>query len=114
MILLPAWQRSCRHWCSHRNLLKQHWQRTDLSLAAVQAAGDVAGSACQGACPAVAVAGSKGVGKSTVARLLVNHLLEVCPAVAFLDCDCGQAELTVPGEPADGHTLCCHGQSAAV
>jgi len=46
----------------------------------------------------VAVVGSKGVGKSTLARLLVNSLLEVSPVVAFLDTDCGQSELTVPGQ----------------
>ena len=51
----------------------------------------------QEACPRVAVAGSKGTGKSTLARLLVNSLLNVTPVVAFLDTDCGQAELTVPG-----------------
>ena len=64
----------------------------------MQAAEDIVAAARQGSCPAVAVAGSKGVGKSTLARLLVNSLLEVCPVVAFLDTDCGQSELTVPGE----------------
>ena len=63
----------------------------------LQAAEDVTHAAKQAACPCVAVAGSKGVGKSTLARLLVNSLLNVSPAVAFLDTDCGQPELTVPG-----------------
>lgn len=64
----------------------------------MQAAEDVVHAVQQGGCPAVAVVGSKGVGKSTLARLLVNSLLEVCPVVAFLDTDCGQSELSVPGK----------------
>ena len=55
-------------------------------------------AAREGCTLSVAVTGSKGVGKSTLARLLVNSLLEACPVVAFLDTDCGQSELTVPGE----------------
>lgn len=65
---------------------------------AVQATEDMVQSARQGNSPAVAVVGSKGVGKSTLARLLVNSLLEVSPVVAFLDTDSGQSELTVPGK----------------
>ncbi|KAK9813030.1 hypothetical protein WJX72_007830 [[Myrmecia] bisecta] len=45
----------------------------------------------------IVVCGSKGVGKSTCARLLVNTLLNCYPRVAYLDTDCGQAEFTVPG-----------------
>ncbi|DBA97526.1 TPA: hypothetical protein ACH3X1_015224 [Trebouxia sp. C0004] len=66
----------------------QHW---------LQATEDIVQSRREGGSPSVAVVGSKGVGKSTLARLLVNSLLEVSPVVAFLDTDCGQAELTVPG-----------------
>ena len=65
----------------------------------MQAVADVVHATRQGACPVVAVAGSKGVGKSTLARLLVNSLLEASPVVAYLDTDCGQSELTVPGKP---------------
>lgn len=64
----------------------------------VQATEDMVQSTRQGNSPAVAVVGSKGAGKSTLARLLVNSLLEVSPVVAFLDTDCGQSELTVPGQ----------------
>ena len=66
-------------------------------LSVAQAAETVVQAAKQELCPRVAVAGSKGTGKSTMARLLVNSLLNVTPVVAFLDTDCGQAELTVPG-----------------
>ena len=44
-----------------------------------------------------AVCGSKGTGKSTFGRLLLNALLNVCGEVAWLDTDCGQPEFTVPG-----------------
>jgi polynucleotide 5'-kinase involved in rRNA processing len=64
----------------------------------VQATEDIVQSRREGGSPSVAVVGSKGVGKSTLARLLVNSLLEVSPVVAFLDTDCGQSELTVPGQ----------------
>lgn len=64
----------------------------------MQAAEDVVHAVQQGGCPAVAVVGSKGVGKSTLARLLVNSLLERNPVVAYLDTDCGQSEFTVPGQ----------------
>ena len=63
----------------------------------MQATEDIVQSRREGGSPSVAVVGSKGVGKSTLARLLVNSLLEVSPFVAFLDTDCGQSELTVPG-----------------
>lgn len=48
--------------------------------------------------PCAAICGAKGVGKSTFARLLVNSLLNQHASVAFLDADCGQPELTVPGQ----------------
>lgn len=63
----------------------------------LQASEDMVHAAREGCTLSVAVTGSKGVGKSTLARLLVNSLLEACPVVAFLDTDCGQSELTVPG-----------------
>mmetsp|Transcript_38173 Transcript_38173/g.107864 ORF Transcript_38173/g.107864 Transcript_38173/m.107864 type:complete len:565 (+) Transcript_38173:240-1934(+) len=47
--------------------------------------------------PVVAVAGSKGAGKSTFARLLVNTLLNRWPEVAYVDTDAGQPEFTPPG-----------------
>jgi len=46
----------------------------------------------------VAVTGSRGVGKSTFARQLVNALLSAAPCVAFLDTDLGQPEFTPSGE----------------
>ena len=64
----------------------------------MQAVEDVVSAVRQGGCPHVAVVGSKGVGKSTLARLLVNSLLDASPVVAYLDTDCGQSELTVPGQ----------------
>ena len=64
----------------------------------MQATEDIVQSGHEGGSPSVAVVGSKGVGKSTLARLLVNSLLEVSPVVAFLDTDSGQSELTVPGQ----------------
>ena len=69
----------------------------------VQAASGIS-AAMQEACagggaPAVAaVCGSKGTGKSTFGRLLLNCLLNACSQVAWLDTDCGQPEFTVPGE----------------
>ena len=56
--------------------------------------------ACAGGThPAVtAVCGSKGTGKSTFGRLLLNSLLNTCSEVAWLDADCGQPEFTVPGQ----------------
>ena len=45
----------------------------------------------------VAVTGSRGIGKSTFARLLVNRLLNRFPCVALLDADPGQPEFTPPG-----------------
>lgn len=79
----------------------------------MQAAEDVVGAVRQGGCPAVAVVGSKGVGKSTLARLLVNSLLEASPVVAYLDTDCGQSEFTVPGQHKQALACsivkhCCH------
>ena len=46
----------------------------------------------------IAVAGTKGTGKSGFARLMVNTLLNTSPKVAYLDTDLGQPEFTVPGE----------------
>ncbi|GAA5973063.1 hypothetical protein JCM11641_000394 [Rhodosporidiobolus odoratus] len=43
------------------------------------------------------VEGPKRVGKSTVARMAVNALLDRYEAVAYLDTDLGQPELTPPG-----------------
>jgi polynucleotide 5'-hydroxyl-kinase GRC3/NOL9 len=43
------------------------------------------------------VCGPKGAGKSTLARLAVNTLLQHVHQVAFLDVDPGQSELTPPG-----------------
>ena len=69
----------------------------------MQAASGI-GAAMQEACassgaPAVAaVCGSKGTGKSTFSRLLLNSLLNTCSQVAWLDADCGQSEFTVPGQ----------------
>lgn len=50
-----------------------------------------------GLAPIVAVCGSKGAGKSTLARRLVNALLSRYGRVAYLDTDCGQPEFTPPG-----------------
>lgn len=47
--------------------------------------------------PRVVICGGKGSGKSTFARFLVNTLLAKYPAVAFMDCDPGQPELSPPG-----------------
>lgn len=57
---------------------------------------------------AAAICGSKGTGKSSFGRLLLNNLLNTCREVAWLDTDCGQPEFTVPGL----HTL--HPQITAV
>ena len=51
-----------------------------------------------GAAAVAAVCGSKGTGKSTFGRLLLNSLLNTCSKVAWLDTDCGQPEFTVPGQ----------------
>ncbi|CAL5222401.1 g4760 [Coccomyxa viridis] len=50
-----------------------------------------------GAAAVTAVCGSKGTGKSTFGRLLLNSLLNACNQVAWLETDCGQPEFTVPG-----------------
>lgn len=74
-----------------------------LLLLLCQAAGSVsaapAAAAASGAAVppiVVAVTGSKGSGKSAFARLLTNSLLNSCGAVAFVDLDPGQPELTPP------------------
>lgn len=54
--------------------------------------------ASMGAPVVAAVCGSKGTGKSTFSRLLLNSLLNACSQVAWLDTDCGQPEFTVPGQ----------------
>ncbi|KAK9828014.1 hypothetical protein WJX81_000356 [Elliptochloris bilobata] len=70
------------------------WRQAADSIAAASAACASAGHPAA----VVAVCGSKGTGKSTFARLLVNALLSRgSGCVAFLDVDCGQPELTVPG-----------------
>jgi len=45
----------------------------------------------------VLVCGPKGVGKSTLVRLVVNSLLQAAAEVQLLDGDCGQPELSPPG-----------------
>ncbi|GIL99193.1 hypothetical protein Vretimale_4416 [Volvox reticuliferus] len=62
-----------------------------------QAVEDVCGAACSGVPLVLAVLGAKGVGKSSLARLAANRLLDECPVVAFLDADVGQPEFTPPG-----------------
>lgn len=90
-------------------LVPQDWQAAiqevvGASLAAVgdnshasQAAAAHGGAQGSPAPPTVAVAGPKGAGKSSLARLLVNQLLNHHPVVAYLDTDCGQPEVTPPG-----------------
>ena len=66
--------------------------------------------------PVIAVVGSKQVGKSSFARLLINSLLGRHASVAYIDTDCGQAEFGAPGDhqcwlwgtgvDADLHTCC--------
>eukprot|EP00884_Botryococcus_braunii_P005046 jgi/Botrbrau1/14542/Bobra.0212s0009.1 len=58
---------------------------------------DEVGQKSRARAPVIAVCGSKGVGKSTFGRLLMNRLLPKTGCVAFLDTDCGQPEFTVPG-----------------
>ncbi|GLI68858.1 hypothetical protein VaNZ11_013403 [Volvox africanus] len=62
-----------------------------------QAIEDVCSAACLGVPVVVAVLGAKGMGKSSLARLVANRLLDECPTVAFLDTDVGQPEFTPPG-----------------
>lgn len=48
--------------------------------------------------PSIIITGSKGAGKSTFCRTLINKLLtSTCAAVAFLDVDPGQPEFTTQG-----------------
>lgn len=47
--------------------------------------------------PKVLICGSKGVGKSTFLRYLLNSTLHRCKNIAVLDCDLGQPEFTVSG-----------------
>ena len=62
---------------------------------------------------AAAICGSKGTGKSSFGRLLLNTLLNTCREVAWLDTDCGQPEFTVPGlhtsHPQDTPVATCLG-----
>ncbi|GLC63737.1 hypothetical protein PLESTF_000068700 [Pleodorina starrii] len=88
-----------------------------------QAVDDVCAAAASGAPVVLAVLGAKGMGKSSLARLITNRLLDLAqqqepdpmgagtgggsgggsgsgggwPAVAFLDTDVGQPEFTPPG-----------------
>lgn len=63
-----------------------------------QAVSEVTNAADAGAPVVVAVVGPKHVGKSSLCRALVNRLLSRHPCVGFLDTDCGQPELTPPGD----------------
>ena len=45
----------------------------------------------------ILVCGSKNVGKSSFAKLLVNSLLNHASAVGYMDTDLGQPEFTPPG-----------------
>ena len=47
--------------------------------------------------PVILIKGPKMTGKSTVARTLLNTLLNKYKRVALLDCDIGQTEFTPPG-----------------
>lgn len=47
--------------------------------------------------PRVLICGPRNSGKSTLLRMLVNCLLNVCPEVIYLDCDPGQTEFSPPG-----------------
>ncbi len=85
------------HHLAHARLLIMHMTMTVNGQAVVE----ILAEAGDGPAPAmVAVCGSKNVGKSTFARLLVNSLLNAHPHVAFLDIDCGQPEFTCPGKSA--------------
>ena len=46
----------------------------------------------------VLVCGSKGVGKSSFAKLVSNTLLNSVQRISFMDTDLGQPEFTPPGE----------------
>lgn len=96
--VLPSWQikpsvASLSARCSR--LCHPHW------ISNLQALSQLAMSAASSTLPSffsACICGTRGVGKSSFARLLVNHLLSHAPEVAFLDLDCGQPELTVPGK----------------
>ncbi|KAG2442881.1 hypothetical protein HXX76_002960 [Chlamydomonas incerta] len=62
-----------------------------------QAVEAVCAAAAGGAPVVVAVLGPKGAGKSSLARLTANRLLDVVPTLAFLDSDVGQPEFSPPG-----------------
>lgn len=69
-------------------------QKASLNLQAINA---IASEVHEGSSAVIAVAGTKGIGKSGFARLMVNMLLSTHPKVAYLDTDLGQPEFTVPG-----------------
>ncbi|KAJ3129740.1 Polynucleotide 5'-hydroxyl-kinase nol9 [Physocladia obscura] len=48
--------------------------------------------------PVICVVGSKGLGKSTMGRFVVNQLFSKHKKIAFMDCDLGQPELTLTGQ----------------
>lgn len=58
----------------------------------------IASEVPEGSPAIIAIAGTKGIGKSGFARLMVNTLLNTHPKVAYLDTDLGQPEFTVPGK----------------
>jgi len=51
----------------------------------------------EGESPKALMAGARGVGKSTCLRYALNRLLGRFKAVAVIDCDLGQPELTLSG-----------------
>ena len=86
-------------WLSATTLLPAHAspRLTPRPHTPSQAVEAVCAAAAGGAPVVVAVLGPKGVGKSSLARLTANRLLDVAPTVAFLDSDVGQPEFSPPG-----------------
>ena len=64
----------------------------------MQAVQLISGEIGLGQAGCIAITGTKGIGKSGFARLLVNTLLGQHSVVAYMDTDLGQPEFTVPGE----------------